>query len=1427
MLFPAAKIGDGIIGADAHTILVPAPPSPSPVPVPLVPHPYIGNIFLWWTPKFPSMNVFVNGMPALTVGAKSLSFHIPTPPGVWWQKLPCAAKFFLAHYTTVALSTMFSLALNTAGAMTGTAVPTTRTPTSQMDPPPANPDLWGALSQQINSFNWGIIIKSLLPPVVLPIAEADINMGSPTVTVNGGPMAIVGPMFAASCSEIPIVPNASVLGYSNVMVGLTLKEILMQLAWNAVHGAAALGASRLGNRFAGRVTGEPIDIVSGANIVDPVDFQLPGPLPFSWIRHYSSLLVKDGPLGWCWSYEYHRVLDFEEEAIIFTDEEGRSHRFPRLNDDLSEFEIKIEGLKLRRIDDDHYEMKRRNEPTMLFAFNGFAPQALMTELREKNGNRILFKHNRQGQLIEIVHSTGLRLSLEYYSQKGKIRSISCTGNASNELSLSLLSFEYDDSGNLSSVVDAYGNLETYAYDDGHRITRKTDRRAYSFHYEYNEAGQCIKSWGDDGLYSVELEYYLGVGLTKVTEPSGGTYLYKYDEQSLVRGIVDPYGNAKIFDYDEYGNLVTETDENGNMTAYEYDVEGNRVKQEDSRKGTTTWEYDSNSNPLRMVSPDGAITQYMTDRLGNPIPTLSGDPTVEGLPIYEYDVLGRCIAVAVGGKRTKYDYDSLSRLWRVRHPDGSSESNTFDVEGNVLSYTDRLGHTWRYRYDSWNKLVEEIDPEGNCTCYAYNRWDAITRVEDANGNITEYGRDLCNRLVAVYQNGQLVERYMLDPAGKLLERQAPDGEPLLKITRGNGNVAQKKTFSSDQHITFEYDEASRIVEATGTDFAQQRAYDTAGRLALEEIDGWTLKQEYDEESGLFTKTTIGGEWTIARQLDPNTGVITLTDPLGNRYELEYKGRQLTCCRTSWGLKESFQVEDGRRLQHEIDGPAFFHRSIAYKHNPNGNLVCLNDSEIRTRWYTYDRAERLVGVSYPNARVDYYAYDPAGNLVSLPGYVPLMIGDGNRLQGWQGVSEQYDDRGNLIQRQTPAGTTRFYYNSYELLERVELPDGRVVYYRYDALRRRISKEIDGQTTEYLWEGDRLVAEKRQNESVRIYLYALPDDLVPRSFVDYRREEGEWKGTAYCIHTNHLYTPIVVTDETGNVVWSVELTPYGAIRKYHTAGLEFNLRLPGQYLDTETGLHYNRNRYYDPEIGRYIQPDPIGLAGGINTYAYPQNPLSNFDFLGLSNGCGDGSRVGDPGDEDTPDPRPRRVPTPQEQAGYPPRCADSDAAAQRVIDAINATERRARDRRVMVTALAHEDGHVSVGISGRNSQDLIDDVRGRLPSNYELHDATPSGLPAADDPANPGRQYSGGQNCSEPRAWNAANAYNDTRQAEGQPSSPVQGMTNQRNTVPTEARPEGNRGTRITYTPPDSDYADPCPSCSQNSQSIRRVALQGVDE
>lgn len=1431
MLFPASKFGDMVIGVDAHAVLGPPPAS---VPIPFTPHPNIGTFFLWWSPKFPSMNVFVNGVPALTVGAKSISFHFPTPPGVWWPKLPCPASFFLSHYTTVALSTMFSLALNTVGAMTGTAVPTSRTPASQMNPPPPNPDMWGALSQQISSYSWGTIIRTLLPPVILPIAEADINMGSPTVTVNGGPMAAVAPLFAGSCSDLPIVPNANVLGFSNVMVGISLKEILMQLAWNAVHGAAALGASRIGRRVAGRITGEPIDVVSGANICDPIDFDLPGPPALRWTRHYCSIIIEEGPLGWGWTHDYQRTLDFKEEFILFTDEEGRSHLFPALSREEPEFEIATEGLRLRRITSECYEMTRRDEPTMVFGFIGFAPRAHLIALRHEGRDLIRFGYDPSQRLVEIENTNGLKLVLTYSSNttSKRIESIhSVTGPAGNGLHF-LAGYEYDHRGDLVTVIDAHGNRATYTYNENHHMTQKTDRRGYSFHYTYNEAGQCIKSWGDDGLYSVELSYFPGAGLTQVIEPSRGIFLYKYNENFLVTGIVDPYGNTTVFQYDKNGNLVTEIDPYGKPTTHAYDEKSRPVERTDSLGGITTWKYDAPGAVCLQRTPDGKADRLPADGLGNELPAKDTPWEKTQTPVYEFDVWGRCIATTIGWRRTSYFYDNLNNLVRVNHPDGTSEANTFDSEGNILTYTDRMGHTWCYTYDSWNKLVQEIDPEGNRTHYGYNRWDQLIRVEDPNGNVTEYERDLNNRLVAVSRNGRLQEQYVLNKAGRLIQRLGADGEKLLTIKRGAGHAIQEKCFSSGQHIRLKHDTAGRMVQAVGTDFSQRRDFDADGNLILEEIDGWTLEQSFGE-NGLCSESTIGVQWRIVRQHDPQQNCVTISDPLGQTYELTYKDRMVSRRKTSWALEERIRTKDGRIIEQVTSDPCHrLDQTVRYAYDANGALISRREGEEKEYRFFYDQANRLAAFCCPDGRAWRYKYDRAGNLIRLPGHEPLSIGEGNQLQGWHGVREQYDARGNLIQRRQADHVLCLAYNSHELLEQVTLHNGKIVRYRYDALRRRISKSIDDRQTDFLWEGDRLVAERQADQWLRIYIYALPTDLVPLAMVDYCNHHGKWQGRSYCIHTNHLHTPVAVTDEQCRYAWAAELTPYGAVREYGAQRIEFNLRLPGHYFDKETGFHYNRHRYYDPGIGRYLQQDPIGLAGGINTYAYTTNPLSEFDFLGLSNGngCGGNRNRQDSEDGDaennqqgTANPRPRRTLSPQEQAGYPPRCAESDAAAQTVIDAINATGRRARDRRVMVTAVVHDDGTVAVGISGRNSQALIDDVRGRLPDNYVVNDATQGPLPSARDPNNPDRIYPGGQNCSEPRAWNASRDHNNGRIANGQPPSSPESQTNQWNPVPTDALPQGKRPTGVTSNPPDSDYYDPCPNCEQNSQQIRGVAMQ----
>jgi len=174
-------------------------------------------------------------------------------------------------------------------------------------------------------------------------------------------------------------------------------------------------------------------------------------------------------------------------------------------------------------------------------------------------------------------------------------------------------------------------------------------------------------------------------------------------------------------------------------------------------------------------------------------------------------------------------------------------------------------------------------------------------------------------------------------------------------------------------------------------------------------------------------------------------------------------------------------------------------------------------------------------------------------------------------------------------------------------------------YDPLGRRIKKTVDGQSTWFVWDGTRLLGEY-DNTGSRIKRYAyLPGDYLPIQMED---ADG-----TYNVHGDHLQTPRLLTDPTAatnkKVVWrgSFEAFGTGVIDESPAPGpgtVNFNLRFPGQYFDSETGCHYNYFRYYDPEVGRYITSDPIGLDGGINTYAYVENDPVNFtDPFGLASG------------------------------------------------------------------------------------------------------------------------------------------------------------------------------------------------------------------
>ncbi|MDL2186598.1 RHS repeat-associated core domain-containing protein [Pseudomonas sp. ChxA] len=281
------------------------------------------------------------------------------------------------------------------------------------------------------------------------------------------------------------------------------------------------------------------------------------------------------------------------------------------------------------------------------------------------------------------------------------------------------------------------------------------------------------------------------------------------------------------------------------------------------------------------------------------------------------------------------------------------------------------------------------------------------------------------------------------------------------------------------------------------------------------------------------------------------------------------------------------------------------------------------------YSYDATERLrdhrqSNLRNPELHRETYNYDAAANLLPtgrMGGYVKH-----NRVHVFEDKRYRYDRFGRLSEKRIGSHTVqRFRYDAEQRLICVEQDQGWQRLrseYRYDPLGRRIGKRVYRNESEqpqsdvqFVWQGLRLLQEVEHGFG-SVYVYANPDSYEPLARIDGRPGSEQ----IFYFHTNLAGLPEQLTDEAGLSVWHSEYEGWGKSRdEWHDQRVrrEQNLRFQGQYLDRETGLHYNTFRFYDADVGRFTQPDPIGLMGGLNLYQYSPNPTGWLDPLGLS-GC-----------------------------------------------------------------------------------------------------------------------------------------------------------------------------------------------------------------
>ncbi|MEB2363171.1 MAG: hypothetical protein HUU41_03270 [Bryobacteraceae bacterium] len=987
--------------------------------------------------------------------------------------------------------------------------------------------------------------------------------------------------------------------------------------------------------------GDPVDVVTGVNTDETLELELPGPIPFQWRRYYSSARNTESlPLGWGHTHEYDCSFTADLDGYCFRGPAGLTF-FPYIPEDGGV--AAVSGLLLRRVTPLQFEIHSDARPVMEFVFhNPEAPAPLHRLIRGRH--TMVFQYTDAGALSQITGSTNQLLQVRT-DAAGRITLLSVLKDGAPRR---LMEFEYDAPGNLIRGTDAYGNSFHFAYDRANRMIRKTDRRGYSFEYEYDDNGRCVRSRGEDGLHDVQLRYLPAERTTVVTRPDGGVWKYFYDDAGALTNIVDPYGGTQILKSDEDGRLVSVTDPNGNTSHVLYSPEGLPLATVDPLQRATLAEAPEHQPvelPELLVS-EPPLSRLATQALGHPPlfwerkaadrtplaleygdwidPEFLAPPTsalVETL-VSEW----RPFFVAVDSTSTDppawrkaeetefgpgtLDRDFAGKVFRYTDPAGHSEHWRYDSAGNVRRYRDRNGSQWLYEYTSWNLLEREVDPSGGATAYEYTYAERISRCADAGGAGTSFRFDWKQNPIELIRDGEVAERYTYDRAGNLIERKDGNDAIRVRIVRGEANLPARVEQNPGPAADLEYDEEGRWIKASSGSSTFARAFDEVGNRTLDLRDGMGVSHRY---AGLdLAETTVFGRFKISYRR--GNGVLTIVDPGGQTQQIRLFPGGIVQKRFSNGTLHTAQFDwSGKFLGSAVNSKSL-RRACQYRYSPEGELLSTRDSRGRTSQYGYDASHRLVDAVYPDGSSEQFRYDAAANLLEQATLANTETGRGNRLLAAGGDRFEYDTRGNLMRRTGAAGTTTYEYDAAGRLLKIHGRSGEWTA-EYDPFGRRIRKSSSAETVEFYWDGERLAAEVSSTGLLRIYVYAHPEALVPQFFLEYDGLDANPEAPArYFLFTNQIGAPERVEDDSGRTAWQAEIRAYGQCHVDPDSTIELALRFPGHYYDRETGLHYNRHRYYSPELGRYLHPDPIDLAGGLNLYAYTSQPLNLVDVDGL---------------------------------------------------------------------------------------------------------------------------------------------------------------------------------------------------------------------
>jgi len=788
--------------------------------------------------------------------------------------------------------------------------------------------------------------------------------------------------------------------------------------------------------------------------------------------------------------------------------------------------------------------------------------------------------------------------------------------------------EYNGYWKLAKVTDPLGNVATFDYNEKQDLTTVTDPEGKKTLFEYDPFGNVTKiTKGEGEKASVnQYEYDSRGNLTKAIDPLGNITTLGYDVYGHVNKITDANNNTTTITNDSIGRPLTAEDPLGNKKTFSYDKKGNAVTFTNELNRTSRFTYDFKGRVTSATDPLGNATTYTYDGEGNLVEKKSLAGTAnEKTSTFVYDFQNRLqSATDPMGNTTSYDYTGATAgPAKITNPLGNITRNLYNRTGNLSSVVDPLNNVTNIIRDVKGHPTRITDANGNSTTYVYDVLGRVTSQINAEGGVTRFVYDTSGELETLTGPNNNTTTFKYDLAGRKTKETRPMGQIREFSYYPNGTIKAVKD-AKNQITTYTYDAASRVTEISYADGKKDTfQYDAAGNMtsyAKEAVSGSIV---YDELNRKIEETVNYGAFTkkYSYTYDASGNKASFISPEGRQYSYTYNKNNYPTQIAFDGKSINLDYQWNRLTKVTLPNGT----SNEYQYNANSWLSYITTrnatSTIANSQFTFDNVGNITGrtgdapISYgydktyqlTSAGTESFSYDKAGNRTNS-GYIHNA---NNELTKTDAASYTLDANGNTITKTAIGQTTSYTYNSANRLEEVHLPDGRTATYTYDPFGRRIKKQVGNDVTYYLYADEGLIGEYAADGTNKKAYGWMPDSLWgtnPLFQVD--------NGNYYYYHNDHLGMPQKMTDGTGTVVWSATYTAFGQATVDTSSTITNNLRMPGQYYDEETNLHYNWNRYYDPEIGRYTQVDPANFSGGdANLYRYVGNNAQNrLDPYGL---------------------------------------------------------------------------------------------------------------------------------------------------------------------------------------------------------------------